>query len=170
VDPDGPPTFCWDRCWASTSAFSFSITLAISTKAGNSLIESGATMSLRSPLNPFSKFLHCQSSTILKVWNLPRCLNFSAYSDTDSNFTLFSSILPLQAICWNFHSTQSSSLFDRLNRWSVYLPKWLQCLSQFGDRSVDKCNYSNKCEIKILTNLPLGPIYSFRCGPIIRAP
>ena len=83
MDPDGPPTFSWDLWWASTSSLSFSITFAFYTKAGNSLIESGATMSLRSPLNPFSNFLHYQSSAIFRVWNLPKCLNFSTYSNTD---------------------------------------------------------------------------------------
>jgi len=28
----------------------------------------------------------------------------------------------------------------------------------------------NKCVINVLTNLPLGPIYSFGYGPVIKVP
>jgi len=72
--------------------------------------------------------------------------------------------------CNNFFSKKSAFPLDLSNRRLGYLSKRLWCLSQLMNRSVYKCNGSNKCEFKILTNLPLSPIYSFRCGHVIWVP
>jgi len=59
------------------------MTLAFSTKAAKSLMDSGATIRRRSPRISFSNFLHRHSSSSGMVYKRLRCLNFFAYSVTD---------------------------------------------------------------------------------------
>ena len=96
--------------------------------------------------------------------------NFTPFFAKSPLFLICDNFLIKKASCDNFLTKKTSFSLDRLNRRSGYLSKRLRCLSQLMDRSVYKYSCCNKCELKILTNLHLGHIYSFRYGHIIRVP